>query len=92
MQVIHKDTSKPTLPDNLASNTIYVLAPGTYMAERKQGTIVMPDCSAIIGVSIVPTDSVIIKTQISTESSLRIQGSNVIVDNIHVDGQYDLKG
>ena len=88
MQVIHRDTSNPTLPDNLASNTIYVLAPGTYIARKNQGTIEMYDCSAIIGATTVPTDTVIIKTQVGVKNSLQIAGSNIIVDNIHLDGQY----
>ncbi|MEI6672502.1 MAG: hypothetical protein WCL02_04000 [bacterium] len=90
MSIVRINQKNPILPDNLSADTLYLVEPGTYLSENG-GTITMPNCSALIGVSSLPMQSVIIKTKNTTDSTIIFKGDNIIVDNIHIDGEYNDK-
>lgn len=81
------DINPKTFPEKISANTIYMLQAGIYTSK---GDVIMPSCTALIGVTKSPTESVIIKTDSQAPNTIAIKGNNIIIDNIHIDGEYDI--
>ncbi len=84
MSVVYLNSGTNTIPTNLSSNTIYVLS-GTYNTSLQ--IRMWWSCTALVGAT--PLTSVVKTTD---GSFITISGSNIILDNLLIDGNDKTNG